>query len=328
MRRRKLFELLVFVTVLVPSVQCVADSYPSKPVRLLMPLRPGGAGDILTREMAPKLSAVLGQPFVLEKLPTPNAIAALEAIAKAPADGYTLALGSTSTIAVNPLLIRTYDPIKSFAPVSLVVRTPMTLVAGPTFKANSLKEFLAAAKTASSKPSYASAGVGSLGHLTGELFKYTAGVDLLHTPSTGGTEAIAEVAEGRMTMGFVSLAGALPQLRTGKLRAVAVTSVQRAAAAPSIPTMAESGLPGVAIVEWFGILAPAGTPAAVVARLNNDINSIVRMPELQARFSERAFEPTTRTVEYFDSLIKSDLGRMGEIVKRAGITASDVRASR
>jgi tripartite-type tricarboxylate transporter receptor subunit TctC len=330
MRRRTLFAVVVSATALVASVQSIAAAYPSKPLQLLIPLRPGGAGDIITHEMAPKMSAVLGQPLVLEKLPTRQAIAALEAVAKAPADGYTLALGSTSTMAVNPLLIPgiSYDPLKSFTPVSLLVRTPMALVVGAGFKATSLRELLAIAKTSPGKLSYGTAGVGTLGHLTGELFKFTVGVDLLHKPNTGGTEAIADAEEGQVTMGFVSLAAALPQLRTGKLRAVAVTSVQRAAAAPSVPTTAESGVPGVVITEWFGIVAPAGTPPAVVSRLNSDINAVLQMPELQARFSERAFEPTIRTLEYFDSLIKSDLGRMGDIVKRARITGSDVRSAR
>ena len=322
--RLAVLSLIVWVT---SSAQGMAASYPSRPVRLVVPAAPAGAADILARGIAPKLAAQLGQQITIDNLYAANGIQGFEAVAKAPADGHTLLLGTMTGLAVNPQLVPKihYDPVKTFAPISLLARVPMVLIVSPAFKATSVQELIAVAKASPGKIPYGTPGAGSPGHLAGELFKLTAGVDLAHVPYKGAALAVGEVVAGQVPTGFVTLAPALPHVRAGKLRALVVTSVQRSAAAPAVPTTAESGLASVVIAEWFGILAPVATPKAVVSQLSQAINSVLQTPEVQARFSEQAFEPMTRTIDYFENLIQSDLRQMGMIIKRAGIRAADIR---
>jgi tripartite-type tricarboxylate transporter receptor subunit TctC len=320
------FAHLIFAMLLATSVPSLAASYPSKPVRLVVPFPPGGAADILARGIAPKLSGQLRQQIVVDNRPGANGVIGFDVVAKAPADGYTLLLGFTTGVAVNPVLIPkvSYDPIKHFTPVSLLARTPMVLIASPAFKATSVQELIAIAKASPGKISYGSPGAGNPNHLAGELFKVSAGVDLVHVPYKGAALVITDVTAGHVPTGFVTLAAALPQLRAGKLKGLAVTSDKRSAAAPNVPTMAESGFRDFVITEWFGILAPAATPKPIVARLNKEINTAVQSPEVQARFSEQGLEPITATPEEFATLMKSDISKMGTIIKKAGIRAGDL----
>jgi tripartite-type tricarboxylate transporter receptor subunit TctC len=317
------FLAAIFGSLLVVGSAHAQLSYPTKPIRLIVPFPPGGAADILARGISPKLGAQLGQQVIVDNRPGSNGVIGFDLVAKAPADGYTLLLGFTTGVAVNPVLIRkiSYDPVKSFAPISLLARTPMVLIATPTFRASSVQELITLAKATPGKITYASPGTGNPNHLAGELFKLTAGVDLVHVPYKGAALVVTDVLAGHVPTGFVTLAAALPQLRAGKLKALAVTSDKRSAAAPAIPTMTEFGVPGVVIVEWFGILAPAATPSAVTSQLNKEINNVTQSPEVQARFTEQGLEPITATVKEFVSLIKSDMDKLAAIIKKAGIRA-------
>jgi tripartite-type tricarboxylate transporter receptor subunit TctC len=304
-----------------PVTGFAADGYPAKPVRLVVPFPPAGAADILARGLAPKLSTQLGQQIVVDNRPGANGVIGFDVVAKAPADGYTLLLGFTTGVAVNPVLVPNipYDPVKNFAPISLLARTPMVLIANPAFRAASVQQLIALAKVSPGKIAYGSPGAGNPNHLAGELFKLTAGVDLVHVPYKGAALVITDVLAGHLPTGFVTLAAALPQLRTGKIKALAVTSEKRSSAAPDVVTMTEAGLAGLVMAEWFGILSPAGTPRSVVFHLNKQINDAVRSPEVHARFAEQGLEPVTATTEDFAGLIKADITKMAAIIKKAGI---------
>jgi len=299
------------------------QAYPTKPIRLIVPFPPGGAADILARGISPKLGAQLGQQVIVDNRPGANGVIGFDLVAKAPRDGYTLLLGFTTGVAVNPVLMRniSYDPVKSFSPISLLARTPMVLIASPTFRASSVQQLITVAKATPGKITYASPGTGNPNHLAGELFKLTAGIDLVHVPYKGAALVVTDVLAGHVPTGFVTLAAALPQLHAGKLKALAVTSDKRSAAAPAIPTMTESGVPGVVIVEWFGILAPAATPKTVTSRLNSAINNVAQSSEVQGRFTEQGLESLTTTVEDFVNLIKSDMDKLAAIIRKAGIRA-------
>jgi len=306
--------------------QTFAADFPSKPPRLVVPFPPGGVVDILARGLAPKLGEQLGRQIIVDNRPGANGVIAFEFVAKSPADGYTLLFAHTSGLTINPVLVSKlpYDPVKDFAPVSMIARSPFVLVANPSLPANSVKELIALAKAMPGKLSFASAGSGNLTHLAGELFKLQAGVDLVHVPYKGGAPLIGDLVGGHVDIGFLTMADFLPQARTGKLKALAIISGKRWNAAPDIPTFAEVGLPGLEIVSgWFGILAPAGTPKDVVSRLNEEIVRAVRSPEVQGRFAEQGFEPITTTTDEFAARIRSDLVKWAKIVKDAGIRLGD-----
>jgi tripartite-type tricarboxylate transporter receptor subunit TctC len=301
----------------------VAADYPTKPVRLLVPFPPGGTLDILARGLAPDLGTQLGQQIVVENRPGANGVIGYEAVARAPADGYTLLIGGGSGIAAHPALNSklSYDPVKAFAPVCMLATFPSVLIANPSFPANSVQELIALAKASPGKLTYGSPGTGNVNHLTAELFKSLAGVDLVHAPYKGAALVVTDVIAGHVPIGFVLLPGALSQMRAGKLKALAVTSDQRLSAAPNLPTMAEAGVPGLDLVDWAGILVPAGTPGEVVARLNREISKSARSPELRQRWVEQGLEPKTSSSEELAAVIRSDVDKWSRIVKQAGIRA-------
>ncbi len=305
-----------------PADSFAAD-YPEKPLRLIVPFPPGGAADILARGLGPKLGEQLGQQIVVDNRPGANGVIGFDVVAKAPPDGYTLLMGFTTGVAVNPLLVAkaSYDPVRDFAGVSMLARTPMVLIANPAFQASSVQELIVLAKATPGKISYGSPGSGNPNHLAGELFKSTAGIDLVHVPYKGAALVITDVIAGHVPIAFVTLAAALPQVRTGKLKALAVTSDKRASAAPGIPTMAEAGLPGVELSEWFGILVPAGTPKSVISRLNQEIVKAVQSSEVQGRFMEQGLEPVSTSVDEFAGVIRADIDKLAKIIKQAGIRA-------
>jgi len=317
------FAAGLLAAALMTSLNGFAADYPGRALRLVVPFPPGGAADILARGMAPKLGAQLGQQIVVDNRPGANGVVGFEVVAKSPADGYTLLLGFTTGVAVNPVLIPNvpYDAVNSFAPISLLAQTPMVLVASPSFRATSVQQLILLAKASPGKISYGSPGTGNPNHLAGELFKLTAGVDLVHVPYKGAALVVTDVIAGHVPTGFVTLAAALAQLRAGRLNALAVTSNKRSATAPAIPTMGEVGVPGVVITEWFGILAPVRTPSTLIAQLNKEINNAVQSPEVQARLNEQGLEPLPTTAEDFARLIKSDIDKLATIIKKAGIRA-------
>jgi len=299
----------------------IAADYPSKSVRLVVPFPPGGTLDILARGLAPDLATHLGQQIVIENRPGANGVIGYDLVARAPADGYTLLIGGGSGIAVHPALLPKlpYDPVRAFAPVSMLASFPSVLIANPSFPASSIRELIALAKATPGKLSYGSPGTGNINHLVGESFKSLAGVDLVHVPYKGAALVITDVIAGHVPIGFVLLPGALPQVRAGKLKALAVTTNQRVAAAPNLPTMAEAGVPGLDLVDWAGILVPAGTPNEVISRLNQDISKVVRSTEVRQRWIDQGLEPRATTSDELAAAIKSDIDKWGKIVRDAGI---------
>ena len=313
--------LFLLLAMLAATDVGVAADYPVKPVRLVVPFPPGGTLDILARGLAPDLAGQLGQQIVVENRPGANGVIGYELVARALADGYTLLIGGGSGIAVHPALLSklSYDPVKAFAPVSMLATFPSVLIATPSFPANSVQELIALAKATPGKLTYGSPGTGNVNHLVGETFKSLTGVDLVHAPYKGAALVVTDVVAGHIPIGFVLLPGALPQVRAGKLKALAVTSDRRVGAAPELPTMAEAGVPGLDLFDWAGILVPAGTPHEVVSRLNQEIARVVRSPELRERWIEQGFEPRVTTVDGLAAAIQSDVDKWGRIVKQAGI---------
>jgi tripartite-type tricarboxylate transporter receptor subunit TctC len=301
----------------------IAADYPVKPVRLVVPFPPGGTLDILARGLAPDLAGQLGQQVVVENRAGANGVIGYELVARAPADGYTMLIGGGSGIAVHPTLLSklSYDPVKAFAPVSMLATFPSVLVATPSFPANSVQELIALAKATPGKLTYGSPGTGNVNHLVGEMFKSLTGADLVHAPYKGAALVITDAVAGHVPIGFVLLPGALPQVRAGKLKALAVTSDQRVSAAPNLPTMAEAGVPGLDLVNWAGILVPAGTPHEVISRLNQDISKAARSPEMRQRWIEQGLEPRVTTTDELAAVIKSDVDKWGRIIRQAGIRA-------
>jgi tripartite-type tricarboxylate transporter receptor subunit TctC len=230
-------------------------------------------------------------------------------------------IGGGSGIAVHPALLPKlpYDPVKAFAPAGMLARFPSVLIANPSFPAGSVSELIALAKASPGKFSYGSPGTGNINHLVGESFKSLAGVDLVHVPYQGAALVITDVIAGHVPIGFVLLPGALPQMRAGKLKALAVTTNQRVAAAPNLPTMAEAGVPGVDIVDWAGVFVPAGTPNDVISRLNQDISKVVRSEEVRQRWIDQGLEPRAATSDELAATIKSDVDKWGKIVRDTGI---------
>jgi tripartite-type tricarboxylate transporter receptor subunit TctC len=313
--------LTALATFVSPAWTLAAD-YPSRPLRLVVTFPPGGAADILARGISPKLAEQLGQPIVVDNRPGANGAIGFELVAQSPADGHTLLLGFTTGVAINPILSKvSYDPEKDFAPVSMLSRTPMILIASPSFPANSVKDLIALAKATPGKISYGSPGTGNPNHLAGELFKSLAGVDLVHVAYKGAGPVMVDVIGGHLPIAFVTLAAALPQVRTGKLKALAITSDRRWSALHDVPTMSEAGLHGLEVVEWFGILAPAHTPRAVISRLNHEIVKAVRSPEIQARLTEQGLEPVATTSDEFAAVIRSDIVKWSKAIKQTGIRA-------
>jgi tripartite-type tricarboxylate transporter receptor subunit TctC len=299
-----------------------AADFPDKPLRLIVPFPPGGALDILARGMAPGLEARLRQPVVVENKPGANGALAFDLVAKARPDGYTLLLGSASGLAVNPILIPNapYNPAKDFTGIAALVSIPSMLIVAPAFEASSVAEFIARAK-ASPKLSYGTPGNGNPNHIAGELFKSQTGVELVHVPYKGAALVITDVIAGHLPSAFVTLPAGLPHVRAGRVKALAVTAEKRAAAAPQIPTMAEAGVPGVLYSEWSGILAPAGVPQPVVARLNREFNALVGAPEMQAKLNDQGFDVLLMPSERFSALMRSDIERMAGLIRQLAIRA-------
>jgi tripartite-type tricarboxylate transporter receptor subunit TctC len=304
-------------------VRAPAADYPSRPLRLVVPFPPGGAADILARGVAPAFSERLHQQIVVDNRPGANGVIGFELVARSPADGYTLLLGFTTGVAINPVLNSkvSYDPERDFAPISMLARTPMTLIAGPAFPAKSVQELIAASKAAPGKLSYASPGTGNPNHIAGELFKMAAGVNLVHVPYKGAGPAMIDVMAGHVPIAFVTLAAALPHVRAGKLSSLAITGTARWPALPGVPTMAEAGLSGVEVVEWFGLLAPARTGKGVIVRLSDEAAKIVRSSEIQQRLAEQGLEPVATSGEQFAAVIRSDIVKLAGVIRQAGIRA-------
>ena len=316
--------LAIFATVALAAIgpsQALAQAYPTKPVRLVVPFPPGGSTDIVARIVAQRLGERIGQPLVVENRGGAGGTIGTEAVAKAAPDGYVLGFASTSTHAVAPAVYAKlgYDPVKDFAPISLVAVTPYLLVVNPKVEVKSLKEFVAYVKPRPGKFNYASAGTGSTTHLAMEMLKSAAGLFILHIPYNGNGPAGTAVIAGDVEFLFGSLPAVLPHAKSGRVRALAVGTPKRSPALPDVPTVAESGFPGFDASLWLAIMAPAGTPAAVVNRLNKEIVAVVRSPDAADALNKAGAEPTTSTPAELANMVKDGVRKYAAAVKRAGV---------
>ena len=297
-----------------------AQAYPSKPVRLIVPYSAGGGADTTARLIAPKLQEALGQTIIVENKPGAGGMLGDEIVAKAVPDGHTLLIGAFAH-AVNPSLFpkMPFRTPEDFAPVSLLVTVPELMVITPSHPAKTVAELVALAKAQPGKLSYASSGNGSAQHLAAELFKMRTGTDIQHVPYKGGALAVADVAAGHVPFYFGNMSAALPQARGGRVRALAVTSAARSPAAPEVPTLAEAGVPNCEISEWNALIAPAGTPPAVIARLHTEIARIMRMAESKARFADLGADAIGSTPAELAVFLRAEMIKWAEVVKAANI---------
>jgi tripartite-type tricarboxylate transporter receptor subunit TctC len=296
------------------------SNYPTKPIRLVVPFPPGGATDILAREVAQRLTEAWGQSVVVDNRPGAGGNIGTELVAKSAPDGYTLEMGTVGTHAINASLYSKlpYDHVKDFAPVILVAGVPNVLVVNLSLPVNSVQELIAYAKANPGKLNFASSGSGTSIHLSGELFKVMAGVDMTHVPYKGSAPALQDLIGGRVQLMFDNLPPSLPQIKGGKLKALAVTSSTRAPALPDTPTIAESGLPGFEASSWFGVLAPAGTPPAIIAKLNAEIAKWLTTPEAREKLLALGADAAGGTPEDFARHIQLETTKWAKVVKDSG----------
>ncbi|MDB5862810.1 MAG: hypothetical protein JWO70_616 [Betaproteobacteria bacterium] len=296
------------------------EAYPARPVRMIVPYAPGGNADIQARYMAERLTDVLGKQFVVDNRPGANGLIGMETTAHAASDGYTLMLVSNG-FTVNPALYPKlpYDTVKDFEPISLVGETPLLFVANNAVHAGNVKEVLALARSRPSQLNYGSSGNGSPAHLAGALLEVTTGLKLVHVPYKGTAGAMVDVIAGQIQLGFPSMTSVLLHVKSGKVKALAITAKSRSALAPDIPTMSEAGVPGYEATIWNGMLAPAGTPKAIVSRMNEAIAQILKSPQSRERYAAVGAEIRYDSPEEFRALIGSDMAKWAKVIRVAGI---------
>jgi len=311
---------LVLILLCVP-LPGVSQTYPAKPVRVIIPYPPGGGNDTLGRLFAAKLSERMGQSFVVENRPGAGTMIGTEAAAKSTPDGYTILLSSIATHALSPNLYARvpYDPIKDFAPITLLGIAPTVMVVNKDLAARTLGELVSLAKAQPGNFTYASGGNGTPPHINGEVFKSVAGVDLLHVPYKGGGPALADLIAGRVHVMLDTAASAMPHVRGGRLRALAISAPQRSPEYPDVPTFAEAGLPQYETNAWYSMHAPAGTPPDIVRRLNSELVAILRDPDILARFKQLSTEPVGNSPEEFGAFVRAELDKYARIIKAANI---------
>jgi len=312
--------LLPLAAVLFTSHAAAQGSYPARPIRLVVPSAAGGGTDIVGRVIAQKLSLSLGQQVVVDNRPGAGQMVGIEAVAKASADGYTL-LMAASPLVLNALMYRkvSYDAVRDFAPVSQAAVLPNVLVVHPSLAVKNVAELIALAKSQPGKLDYASAGTGTSPHMAMELFKTMAGVDLTHVPYKGTAPALADVLAAHVLITIASTPSSLPQIKAGKLRALGVTSRRRSIVLPEVPTIAEAGVPGYESIQWYGLLAPAGTPREIVVQLSNEMSRALRLPDTRDTLLADGAEPVGGTPDEFAELIKTEIVKWTRVVKSAGI---------
>lgn len=296
-----------------------ANDYPNKPVKLVVPYPPGGPTDIVARVVAQKLQEQMGQSFFIENRPGAGANIGAEAVARSPADGYTLVVATTAH-AINPSLFAklSYSITKDFAPISQLTSGPLVIVTNPATQANNVKELIALAKSKQGGLNYASSGNGQSTHLSAELFNAMGGVKMAHVPYKGSAPALTDVMGGQADLMFDTMLSSMPHVKAGKLKALAVTSSQRSPSAPGIPTVAESGLPGYEAIAWNGLLAPAGTPKEVVDRLSAELKKVLDNPEVAQRFEAQGFAAAWSTPTAYAGFLQAEVDKWGKVVKASG----------
>jgi tripartite-type tricarboxylate transporter receptor subunit TctC len=314
---------LMFVGLLTAVSLPAAEQYPRRPVRLIAPFPAGGGVDIVARQIAQKLSESWGQQVVVDNRTGATGIIGTDLAAKATADGYTLIMGNVATHAVNVSLYKKlpYDPVKDFAPITLVARVPEILVVHPSLAATSVKELVALARAKPGQLTVGSAGRGSPPHLAAELFQWLAKVQFVHVPYKGSSPALADLIGGQINLYFSNILSATPHVKSGRLRALGVTGAKRSAVMPEVPTIAEAGVPRYEEYNWYGLLAPKGTPAAVLAKVHRDVVGVLRAPEVEERLIKDGAEVIGNTPQEFARFIRSEIDKYASVIKERGLRA-------
>ncbi|MBM3356498.1 MAG: tripartite tricarboxylate transporter substrate binding protein [Betaproteobacteria bacterium] len=296
------------------------DRYPTKPVRMIVPNPAGGGVDIIARLVGNKLSQQLGQSIVVENRPGAGGTIGLGVLAQSPADGYTLGMGVTATLAIAPSLYRRlpYDPLKDFEPITLIATLPLILVVHPSLPVKSVRDLVRLAKSRPGQIDYSSGGNGTPPHLAAELFKTQAGVKFTHVPYKGGPPAVNAAVSGEISLMFANALPALPHIKAGRLRALAVTSSKRASAFPEIPTIAEAGVSRYDAVQWYGVIAPAAVPRVIIDRLNREIREVIKITEVRAPLLAEGAEFSDTTPQQFRQFIAAEMAKWGNVVQASG----------
>ena len=314
--RTYLFALGVLI-----SLPVEAQGWPSKPVHLIVPFSAGSAVDTLARIPGQKLAELWGQPVVVDNRVGANTIIGTDAAAKAPPDGYTLVLTNDGALATNPALYPKlpYHPLRDFAPIALAASIPIVLVVNSSFPASSVQELVSRAKANPGKINYASGGNGSAQHLPMEMFKLSAGIDLVHVPYKGLGPAFNDVVAGQIPVMFAGMSNVFPHVKSGRIRVLAVGGAKRSAAMPGVPTMQEAGVPGFDYAAWAGLLAPAGTPVSIINKINGDLRKVLLLPDVHDKLAALGFEVSPGTPQEFGSKIEREMAKVAKVVKDAGI---------
>ena len=298
-----------------------AQNWPTKPIRFIVPFTPGGGNDTIARLIGQKLTGVLGQQVIIDNRPGAGGTIGAEAAARSPADGYTMFLAGVATHGINPNLRKKlpYDPVKDFEPVSLIAQAPLLVVVHPSLPVRNVRDLIALAKSKPGQITYASNGAGGSSHMAVELFQAMTGTKMLHIPYKGLSPALTELVSGQVQMMFSSAVAMLPQVKSGRLRVIAMTGAKRSPAIPDVPTVAESGVPGYETGSWYGVVAPAGTSKPIVNRLAKEIAAIAKSPEVSERLVDDAAIPVGNTPEEFASFIRRELSRWAKVVAQGNI---------
>ncbi len=320
---RKIIGFIGAVLLSIVSFGALAQAYPERPVRVLVPYPPGGTADLLGRLASQKLTDLWGKSVLVENRGGAGGNIATEAVAKSDADGYTLLLCNAPVLAINPALYGKvpFDPVRDFAPAATIAEVPLFLVVNPAFPAKTFGEFLDYVKKANGNINYASGSIGSTTHLSMELFKTMSNLQLQHIPYKGSGPAIAAILGGEVQIMFELMPSAMPHVKSGRMRALAVTSRSRSPIAPDLPTVAEAGLPGYEVGSWFGLCAPAQTPRAVLDKINADLNAQLGTPEMQQRILGLGAQPLSMTPDEFSRFVRAEISKWSKVVKDSGATA-------
>jgi tripartite-type tricarboxylate transporter receptor subunit TctC len=317
--------VVLLVAVLLTSADAsLAQSYPDKPIRIVVTFPAGGPTDAVARPISQSLSTTWGQPVIIDNRGGAGGIVGTEIVAHSAPDGYNLLIGTAGGMSINPSLHAklSYDPFKDFAPISMLVINPQILVAHPALAASNVRELVALAKSKPGQLNFASSGTGTATHLGLELFKAATGINVVHVPYKGGAPALTDLIAGQVQLLFISIPSVMPQVKAGRLKAIAVSSARRSLSAPEVPTVAESGYPGFEYVNWNALFAPAATPRAIISKLNTEVVKIMRDPDLAQKLVGQGAEPAPGTPEQLAQYMRVDFDRWRKVIRAAGITAN------
>lgn len=316
-------RLLIGAWILLSPVTASAQDFPAKPIRMIVPFPPGGPNDIIARMIGQKMSELTRQPIIVDNRAGQGGVLGTDAVAKAAPDGYTVAIASAGALAISPSMEKVaYDTLKDLAPVTLVATVPEMLVVATDVPAKNMSELVALAKAQPGKLNFASSGPGSLPHLACELFKLTAKIDIVHVPYRGAAPAVNDLLGQQVQMTFLDLPVTLPQIKAGTLRPIALGGRERAPTAPDVPTTAEAGMPDLIIENWYGMVAPAGTPTAIIARLNKLATEAMTDPAVKAKLAEQGLTLVGDTPEHFHDFIVADIKKWAKVIQDAGVVTT------